>query len=790
MSTPAASVPVALGTAITDGGIGHVNFFNGRLLTSGDLQREQQARRDADARLGQAAGGGVAVGLEVTRDGGAGSSVVKVAAGVAVTSAGQVLRLANDQVVTLVAPPAGGTPNSSGGFGPCKVLAGGVYVAGDGLYLLLLSPATQAVGKAPVLALAGSNVRCNDDLMVEGVQLRLLRVDGSALEPGMDTNVLGARSESLLRSAAAAACFGHGALAAVRTQAGATPADNLLQRMRLSGLGDCDVPLALVFVKGSNQIVWVDRWAVRRRVATPGAQPPWQPWLGESRTALAEAMLVQFQEHLAELPASALADPVGQWLHWLPPAGFLAASGPRAVNAAAFLGALAPVSEVTTDGAQAAALLDEALRCDALMLPAAARSLRVYRIGGASGMRLFVRDRRQRAHAEEVWLDGARATLPGVNDVQTAIDTLRRRSCAQVVLWEGADVVGILQGLSKGRPTRLCFEPGRYTLEKPLDIEGLSELSIEGAGAVLVLPGGESVLRVADCDSVHISGLAFEAGRTFGFERATSGINGALDISGTAKVRLHGVRARCAPQSTLSAAAIVVRGGSGSKGFGATATVDVQISDCEAEVGQGQVGILCLDVSQARLHDNRVLPAIAGKPYADGILVAGRTAQHVVLARNQVRSAQRGMGVGLSDAGAKDEPALQAGSVHLECNDVELNLVGAVPDGRYGLFVGNAEQVHAKGNRVRANRSDASRLRLHGLRLHGVYGNQILVQGNLFIGAETGIEFQPVGSTDGVEDQVMWAFEFNVLQNGAGPVFNARSQHGVVEQFNVPAQKS
>jgi hypothetical protein len=97
----------------------------------------------------------------------------------------------------------------------------------------------------------------------------------------------------------------------------------------------------------------------------------------------------------------------------------------------------------------------------------------VYRIGSASGQRLFVRDRRQRVHAEEVWLDGSRATLPGVSDVQTAIDTLRRRSCAQVVLWEGADVVGAIRGLSKGKAARLCFEPGRYTLKEPLEIEDL-----------------------------------------------------------------------------------------------------------------------------------------------------------------------------------------------------------------------------------------------------------------------------------------------------------------------------
>lgn len=786
MSTAISSGPVALGTTITDGGIGHVNFFNGRLLTSGDLQREQQARRDADARLGQAVGGGVAFGLEVSREGAAGSSVVKVAAGLAVNPAGQVLRLANEQQLTLVAPPAGGAAAASSGFGPCQALAGGVYVAGDGLYLLLLAPATRSVGKAPVLALDGSKLSCNHDLMVEGVQLRLLRVDGSALGPGMDTNVVGARSESLLRSAAAATCFGHSALAGIRSQAGTVPVNNLLQRMRLSGLGDCDVPLALVFVKGSSQIVWVDRWAVRRRVATPGVQPAWQPWLGESRTALAEAQLAQFQEHLAELPAMALSEPAGQWLKWLPPAGFLDVSGPRAVNAAAFLGTLAPAREVVVDAAHAAALLDEALRSDALALPAQARSLRIYRIGSAGGIRLFVRDRRQRAHAEELWLDDIRAGLPGVNDVQTAIDTLRQRSCEQVVLWPDADIAAAVAGLVPRQTVRLCFEPGRYVLDAPLELADLGEVSLEGSGALLVLPRGESALLVKDCQSLHISGLAFEAGQTSGVGQAASGIKGALDISGTPRVRLQGVRARCAPQTESGAAAIVVRGASATAGSTTARMVDVQIGDCEVVVGDKQIGILCLDVSRALLHGNHVMPAIAGLGYADGILVAGELARHVVISRNRVRGARRGVGVGLSEASVRGGAALQAGSVQIDANEVQLDLKGGASSGRYGLFVGNAEQVQVKGNRVEADHSDAVKLGLHGLRLHGVYGPQILVQGNLFIGAATGIEFQPEGNIEGLGNRVMWAFEFNVLHEGWGLAFNGPSADGIVARFNVP----
>ena len=45
---------LSLQQAVADGGIETVNFFNGRLLTAGDMSREQDARRQADARLGLA----------------------------------------------------------------------------------------------------------------------------------------------------------------------------------------------------------------------------------------------------------------------------------------------------------------------------------------------------------------------------------------------------------------------------------------------------------------------------------------------------------------------------------------------------------------------------------------------------------------------------------------------------------------------------------------------------------------------------------------------------------------
>ena len=142
---------VALQEPFGEDAIRTVNFFNGRLLTGGDLGREQAARREADARLALAVGDGVAFGLEVT-DGGlspdGGLPTVRVAAGLAINRLGQTLRLTQAVQVALARGSAAATSND-GLFGDCAPVLGGTYVAGAGVYILTLAAAEARAGSAP-----------------------------------------------------------------------------------------------------------------------------------------------------------------------------------------------------------------------------------------------------------------------------------------------------------------------------------------------------------------------------------------------------------------------------------------------------------------------------------------------------------------------------------------------------------------------------------------------------------------------------------------------------------------
>ncbi|EXI67921.1 MAG: hypothetical protein AW08_01525 [Candidatus Accumulibacter adjunctus] len=320
--------------AIAEGGIRSVNFFNGRLLTGPDLGREQDARREADRRVAQAAGHGIARGLEVLAGSpGSDGPVVTVQPGLAVSRSGHTLYLesATEVVLGRRAPPRVAAART---FDDCK-LRGGSYAAEPGVYLLTLAPAEDREGHALTNALDDSAVPCNTDALIEAVQFRLLPI-GSLLKDehaavDQRTPLPDATARlSLLRNRIAHRCFGTDALRAFLIDplsAGGKPY-GLLAKLADHVLTACDVPLAIV--KLEMEIDFVDQWCVRRRITRPSAAGPWAMLADDRRQAEGEAMFLQFQEQLAALVGST--GVVGQFaackrFDYLPPAGILPLPG-------------------------------------------------------------------------------------------------------------------------------------------------------------------------------------------------------------------------------------------------------------------------------------------------------------------------------------------------------------------------------------------------------------------------------------------------------------------------------
>jgi hypothetical protein len=309
---------------LTDGGIRSVNFFNGRLLAGRDLTREQDARREAERRLGQALGDGVANGLEVGADADSSTPqapVLSVKAGLALNRCGQTLRLASDTRVALTRK----LDSASDGncvFASCLPIGGGTYVAGAGVYLLTLAPAQISEGRAPSNGLDPDKVRCSSDATVEALQFRLL-----AIKPERFADLDPASPR--FRNRLAYRCFGIDA----RAQAAVDPWRNdpasygLIDELRASGgaLSDYDVPLALLYWTAAG-LQFIDAWAVRRRLLGPDALSRFAFSARTRRRVEAEAMCAQFQAQLADLLA-ANATPaalhVGDHIQYLPPFGLV-----------------------------------------------------------------------------------------------------------------------------------------------------------------------------------------------------------------------------------------------------------------------------------------------------------------------------------------------------------------------------------------------------------------------------------------------------------------------------------
>lgn len=350
---------------ILDDGQKFIKFFNGRLLSGEDLGQEQASNREARRRTGLAIGYGIAEGLEVTilnrsRQG----AMVKVAKGLAVNRHGHVVTSSESVDLALVhtrtiPPPGQGTTL----FQDCHPISG-VYVAGADVYLLTVCPAEGEQGRAQVSGLGTGHLGCNAKYLVEGVRFRLLKLNLSLTELS---------DQPHLRNRVAYQCFGVDELKLFeQTPFGPRSAGyGLIDRLRRENqLTDCEVPLALVSWRDEG-IQFVDMWSVRRRIIKPSANGEWDYAIGDRRRAEAEAMVLQFQEQIKEVPTPQLKK-ASETFRYLPPVGVLPLIDPmsndqyqklfnKATDRLTFFSGKTYRSPVVIEGARVEALMREAL---------------------------------------------------------------------------------------------------------------------------------------------------------------------------------------------------------------------------------------------------------------------------------------------------------------------------------------------------------------------------------------------------------------------------------------------
>lgn len=259
-------------------------YFDGRFLAARDLTRDQQYFLTREADLGQAAGAGVAGGLDVTA--GATPQSLTIAAGQGITPAGELVMLVSDVALNLADIPTAEQYSVSFGLGRLPATP---MLSRTGLFILALRPVeftANPIGAYPTTLSGPRTVQDGDVVEAAAIVLVPYQDDGSA------DDLLARRG---------------------------TAARTIFTQSTQSSTSANVLPVAMIALQ-SNNLVWIDEAMVRREL---GADRGDLPGLGFAPRALRLAHLLQYQSHLADVVASNGGQPFPASTQFpaLPPAG-------------------------------------------------------------------------------------------------------------------------------------------------------------------------------------------------------------------------------------------------------------------------------------------------------------------------------------------------------------------------------------------------------------------------------------------------------------------------------------
>jgi hypothetical protein len=312
---------VAIDEAVTGGALRATHFFNGRLLTGEDLDREQRVQAARLARLGTAVGDGVVEGLtlQVTAGSTAARPIVTISPGLAISRSGLALELPDETDVALARSAARPGSEPGGLFADCQPYTASEYSTGAGIYLLSIGPAEREEGLARVSGLHNADAPCNTAYAVEAVNFRLVRI-ALPLSELDDRDHLRNRVAYRMFAPREVGEFERDPFGHVLMEYG------LIDQLRGTCLSNGEVPLALIGWEAGEGIVFVDHWSVRRRPTRPTQPGRFRLHASDRQLAEGEARFLQFQEQLGHLRLTGLAIETlaaSSRFVYLPAAGFL-----------------------------------------------------------------------------------------------------------------------------------------------------------------------------------------------------------------------------------------------------------------------------------------------------------------------------------------------------------------------------------------------------------------------------------------------------------------------------------
>jgi hypothetical protein len=265
LSTDALQRLLGESALVLDGLRRRPRYFDGKFLTGADLTRDQDYIRQRQADLARATGTGVVVGLDVSVEGSAGGEHVVITPGHGVTPSGDLVMITTRRRIPLLDLPASERLDSTLGLRAIPRMPLGRRT---GLFLLALRPVEFSAN--PIAAypttIAGPR-QIEDSEVIEATALTLI--------PYPDTGG-----------------------AATLAEARRTVARKLFLG-EATGLPQDALPLGMIAMERGS-VRWVDVAMVRRET---GADTPIAVSMGARPRALAEAYVLQYRGHLADVLA-------------------------------------------------------------------------------------------------------------------------------------------------------------------------------------------------------------------------------------------------------------------------------------------------------------------------------------------------------------------------------------------------------------------------------------------------------------------------------------------------------
>jgi hypothetical protein len=267
LTTDAMQALLGSSALVLDGLRVRPRYFDGRFLTGTDLTRDQQYIDQRQADLARATGTGVVAGLQVRPLDTIGGRGVEIAAGQGITPAGDLVMISTTRQIMLDDIPASQRLDAALGL---RLRPAAPLARRTGLFLLALRPVeftANPIGSYPTTISGARSVQDGD--IIEGTAITLIPYPDLA----------GAATLDEARRRVARSLFVTGVV---------------------GGLPQEALPLAMLALD-RGVIRWVDMAMVRRET---GADTPLQVAIGARPRALAEAHVLQYQAHLADVLAA------------------------------------------------------------------------------------------------------------------------------------------------------------------------------------------------------------------------------------------------------------------------------------------------------------------------------------------------------------------------------------------------------------------------------------------------------------------------------------------------------